>query len=97
MGLLEEPCLDEPERSQQRRWTPLQMKNPEYLITLKNRENERRDFIMENIVSIDILRLQASLSPFSFTYFQQSDQIGRRSFVCLDENKRRKLERLVEV
>ena len=42
----------EPEENTRRRnWTPLQLKNPEYLETLKNRENINRDFIMENIVS----------------------------------------------
>ena len=39
--------------TKRRNWTPLQLKNPEYLETLKNRENTKRDFIMKNIVSVD--------------------------------------------
>lgn len=39
------------ETTRRRNWTPLQLKNPEYLETLKNRENTSRDFIIENIVS----------------------------------------------
>ena len=39
------------ETTRRRNWTPLQLKNPEYLETLKNREITNRDFIMENIVS----------------------------------------------
>ena len=38
-----------------RNWIPLQLKNPEYLETLKSRETTNRDFIMENIVSTVIL------------------------------------------
>ena len=39
------------DNTKRRDWTPLQLKNPEYLESLKNRENTNRDFIMENIVS----------------------------------------------
>ena len=36
-----------------RNWTPLQLQNPEYLEALKNRENIKRDFIMENILKTE--------------------------------------------
>lgn len=44
--------MQEPDENTKRRnWTPLELKNPDYLEALKNRENTKRDFIIENIVS----------------------------------------------
>ena len=53
-ALLEEDgSVEELQRSKTgRKWSPLHMRNPEYLELLRNRKNTSHDFIMENIVSI---------------------------------------------
>ena len=51
---LEDAGFDEsPQFNTRRKWSALKTKNPEYLESLKNREDMSRDFIMENVVSID--------------------------------------------
>ena len=86
----------EPEENTRRRnWTPLQLKNPEYLKTLKNRENTNRDFIMENIVSNDTNVVGTSSKHgqdwsgplYCFSYFAaqnttQSSTSKTREYLC---------------